>query len=171
MVTYLLYSLALSQRQPLHPPINAVDVSRVTILPVSMTTTCCSPLIRLPLPPTLPFPFSSLSVVSLLSAHCWYFKVKEGHSQMERWRQRYGWRCGKTGDNSGRKGKQRRTRGQKCPRQCYCSRHRPQTHIQPKCCSRSVTLYHNYFIASLSQNGCQQAESCQTLGAFPQFYV
>lgn len=28
-------------------------------------------------------------------------------------------------------------------------------------------LYHNYFIASLSQNGCQQAESCQTVRASP----
>lgn len=44
---------------PTHTHINTVDVSRVTIFPVSMTTTCCCPpLICLPLPPSLPFPFS-----------------------------------------------------------------------------------------------------------------
>lgn len=58
MVTYLLICAFPASTPPTTPcPINAVDVSRVTILPVSMTTTCCSPLICLPLPPTLPFPF------------------------------------------------------------------------------------------------------------------
>lgn len=37
------------------------------------------------LPPSL---LSSLSVFSLPSAHCWYFKVKEGHSQIARYRER-----------------------------------------------------------------------------------
>lgn len=90
MVTYLLICAFPATPPPCPPPlhhhhhINAVDVSRVTILPVSMTTTCCSPLICLPLPPTLPFPFFPHSHLSLSSLHCWYFKVKEGQRQIER---------------------------------------------------------------------------------------
>lgn len=130
----LTYSLTLSLRPPppplAPPPLSPhqrspVDVSRVTILPVSMTTTCCCPpLICLSLPlflHSLSLYFFSLSVVSILSTHCWYFKVKEGHSQIVRYRQRLGRKVGVSrAITTGMKTDRGRLEEKESPRHCYC---------------------------------------------------
>lgn len=134
------YSLTLSLRPP-SPPLTTtptiplpphqrspVDVSRVTILPVSMTTTCCCPpLICLPLPlflhsPSLSFPPLFLPLSCLPFLHTLLVFQGQRGSQADSEIETEIWvESGERGAITvGEKTDRGRLEDKKYPRHCYC---------------------------------------------------